>query len=237
MANNLVEIIFNQFLDILEKVANKKYCIDIDKCDYNYHIRNLAKVQLIDVITKVKGRCRTVKTVGITIDYTSICLEHLPTKKWKQYLKKLALELLCEIIEDKVFIIPGKEYKKKCREQPKWCAFPTQCTTVITKKCKPKKVEPKCKIIFENRCECIPVCKRVKIQPERKIIVRCAPQKSYCSDNDFSDEENDRYYGNNNNYDNNNVNNYDNNNYDNYDNNDYDNFDNHSANDGHGHGH
>lgn len=203
MANNLVEIIFNQFLDILDKVANKKYCVDIDKCDYDFHERNSFKVQLIDVFTRVKGRCGSHKTVGITIDYTSICLEHLPTKKWKQYLKKLAHDLLAQIIEDKTFIIPEKEHKKKCRKQPKWCAFPTQCTTVITKRCEPKVVKPKCKVVFEKRCECIPVCKREKIQPKRKILIRCAPPVSkHCKkrrhDSD-SDSDNDDWSRDNNN--------------------------------------
>jgi len=179
MAFNLVEIIFNQFLDYVEKLAHKKYCREINRCDFNYKTNETKFLQLIEVFTKAYDECNRCREVFIVIDYTSICFDQLPTKKWKQYLKKLAAEFLTELYEITVFKLP-KEYKNKCREEPEWCRFPTQCTTVITKICKPKKIKPKYEIVIENRCECIPVCKREKCEPPRKLIFRCAPERIDC---------------------------------------------------------
>lgn len=181
MANNLVEIIFEQFLGIVEKLA-PKYCFDFDPCDFQYKTRDGVNVQLIDVLFRAPHKCGTYRDVIVTIDYTSICLNDLPTKKWKTYLKKLANEFLHDIVFVETFVIPKKEKLRKCHKEPKWCSFPTKLTTIIRKPCEPKEVKPKVKVVIEKECECVEICHDEPKEIKKKIIIKCdrpAP-KSKC---------------------------------------------------------
>lgn len=188
MTPDLVEIIFNQFIEIVENLALKKYCVVVNKCDFDFRVRLLPLVQLIDVLAKAPDRCGKCREVFTTIDITAICFENLPTKKWKQYLKKLALELLAQIFAVNNFVIPKEECLRKCRPQPVWCRFPTTCTTVIKQKCNKKEIEPLCEVVFE-KCECIPICPRPVCEKKRKIIIQCEDEvvPKCCGDSDDDD--------------------------------------------------
>ena len=192
MANNLVEIIFEQFLAIVEKLA-PKYCFDFNECDFKYKSREGRFVQLIDILYRVHLKCKRFRDVIVTIDFTAVCLEHLPTKKWRQYLKNLAKDFLSDIINEDKFVMPDKERIKKCRKEPVWCRFPTKCTTVIRRPCKVVKKQPKIKVLVEKECECIPICKPVKCQKKREIIIKCDrfPKKNDCNCDDKKDWDND----------------------------------------------
>ena len=192
MSNNLVEIIFEQFLGIVEKQAHK-FCFDFDECDFKFKVREGRFVLLIDVLFRVKLKCDRWRDVIVTIDFTSICFEHLPTKKWRQYLKKLAKEFLADIVGENKPHIPEKERIRKCREEPEWCRFPTKCTTVIRRPCKPKIEKPKIKVLIEKECECIPICKPVKCDKKREILIKCDrfPKKHGCGCDDKHDDKKD----------------------------------------------
>ena len=189
MANNLVEIIFEQFLGIVEKQADK-CCFDFNECDFKFKVREGRFVLLIDILYRVKLKCNRFRDVIVTIDITSICLEQLPTKKWRQYLKTLAKEFLADICEEKVKI-PEKEHIRKCRKEPEWCRFPTKCTTVIRKPCKPKVCKPKIKVLVEKECECIKICKPAKCEKKREILIKCDryPKKNDCKCDDWENDD------------------------------------------------
>lgn len=182
MANNLVEIIYEQFLGIVEKLA-PKYCFEFNPCDFQYKTRDGVNVQLIDILFRAPGKCDSYRDVIVTIDYTSICLNDLPTKKWKTYLKNLANQFLHEIVYVETFVIPKPEKLRKCRKEPKWCHFPTKLTTIIHKPCEPKEEKPKIKVVIEKECVCVPVCHDSPVAPKKKIIIKCdnEPKKPKCN--------------------------------------------------------
>ncbi|MEM0354242.1 MAG: hypothetical protein QXW79_01535 [Thermoplasmata archaeon] len=183
MTHQLVHSIVNQFIRLVEKLSHK-YCFKFDACDFKYRTRQVRSARLIDIIyvTDDSSCCcdheDDVVTHSVTIDYTAICFEHLMSKKWYLYLKKLAHQLLSDIVEYcDSFALP-KRSTKKCRKQPEWCRFPTKNTTVIKAKCcePPSKYQTKkVDIVVEKDCECIEKCKSETYTPKHKTIIKCEP--------------------------------------------------------------
>ena len=180
--SNLVQVIFEQFLEIVE-VSSKKACFVFDECDFKYRVRILIGHQLLDVIYVVQDKCGRHNDVIVTIDITNICLEDLISCKWVAYLEKLAREFIHDICPKKLVVI--QDIPKKCRPQPpRWEPFPCKTVTIITKK-KPVVVKPECEIIIERECECVPECKRKPCIPKKQIIIRYEDDKKWkCGDHD-----------------------------------------------------
>lgn len=181
MANNLVKLIFEQFLEIVERCTYKS-CIKFDECFFDYRVRELVGHRLIDVIYVVEEKCGRRRDAIVSIDFTNICYEDLTTCKWVQYLEKIAREFIEEICPKKVAII--REEPKKCRKQPpKWNPLPCCDTTTIIRKNKIVHPEPECEVIVEKECECVPLCER-KINPKKhKVIIKYQDEKPWkCGD-------------------------------------------------------
>ncbi|AGC01754.1 hypothetical protein H012_gp711 [Acanthamoeba polyphaga moumouvirus] len=176
MANNLAQLIFDQFLEIVEKFAERS-CFDFDECDFRYRVREQVNHRLIDVLYEVKDKCGRPRDVYATIDFTSICLEDLVTCKWVEYLEKIAKEFVCDICPKKLAIV--KQEPKKCRPQlPKWEPFPCKTVTTVIRKKVPVKVEPECHVIIKDDCECAPICERAPCVPKQEIIIQYEPESS-----------------------------------------------------------
>ncbi|AEQ32680.1 hypothetical protein [Acanthamoeba polyphaga mimivirus] len=174
MANNLAQLIFNQFIEILERFAEKKFCCDFDECDFRYRVREQVNHRLIDVLYEVKDKCGRVREVYATIDFTSICLEDLVTCKWVNYLETIAREFICDICPKKIAIV--KQEPRKCRDQlPRWEPFPCKTVTTVIRKKKKVHVEPECHVIVKDECECAPICERVPCVPKQEIIIQYEP--------------------------------------------------------------
>lgn len=184
MANNLPQIIFEQFLDIVEK-HSRKACFEFNECDFDYRVRILVQHRLIDVIYVVQDKCGRRSDIIVTIDFTNICLEDLISCKWVDYLEKLAIEFIHDICPKKIVIV--KDEPKKCRPQPQvFRPFPCKTVTTIIKK-KPIIHEPECEVIIEKECaECVPVCKREPCIPKQHIVIRLEEEKPWkCGDFSF----------------------------------------------------
>lgn len=167
--SRLVEIIFEQFLEIVE-VFSKKACFKFNECDFDFRVRELVNHRLLDVIYVIEDKCGRRRDVLVTIDITGICLEDLILCKWIDYLERLAKEFIHDICPKKLIVI--KEEHKKCRPQPpKWEPFPCKTVTTIIRK-KPVIREEECEVTIEKECECIKECKREPCIPKRKIVVR-----------------------------------------------------------------
>ncbi|XWV25643.1 hypothetical protein QJ856_gp0110 [Tupanvirus deep ocean] len=181
MANNLVQLIFDQFLEIVEGLSRKS-CFDFDECDFDYRVRELVGHRLIDVIYVVEDKCGRRRDVIVTIDFTNICVEDLITCKWVEYLEKLAHEFVNDICPKRLMIV--KDEPKKCRPQPpKWEPFPCRNITTVIRKKKPVPKEPECEIIIEKECECVPLCKREPCVPKQQVIVKYEEEKPWkCGD-------------------------------------------------------
>lgn len=190
MTNSLVQIIFDQFLQIVEKLARKS-CFEFDECDFEFRTREFKTYHIIDVLFASKDKCGRHRDVVVTIDITNICLEDLVNKKWVQYLKKLAKELIADICITKIAIV--KVRKEKCREQPpQWKAFPCRNITTIVRKLKPIEKEPKVKVIVKEECECVPECKREKCCPKNIVYIKHQKESSSCcGDNPILVEDHD----------------------------------------------
>lgn len=182
MMNSLAKLIFEQFLQIVEKLVGKKGCIKFNECDFDFRVRELVNHRLIDVIYVAEDICKRCTSVVVTIDFTNICLEDLTSCKWICYLKTLAKEFVCDICPKKLDIV--KDKPKKCRPQPpKWNPFPCKHTITIIKEKEQEFEKPKCKVIVEKDCECIPMCKRIPCVPRKKIIIKNISRKRHnCSD-------------------------------------------------------
>lgn len=182
MANNLVNVIFNQFLGIVEKIS-KKACFEFDECDFDYRVRELAGHRLIDVIYVVEDKCGRRHDVVATIDFTNICFEDLTNSEWKTYLNRLAVEFVNNICPKK-YEIPLDE-KRKCRPQPPaWTPLPCNNITTVIHKRKIVTPEPECEVIIENECECVPLCKRKTCsEPKHTYVVKYITEKPWkCGD-------------------------------------------------------
>ena len=179
---NLVQIIFEQFLEIVE-VLSKKSCFKFNECDFDFRVRELVKHQLLDVIYVIEDKCGRRRDVIVTIDITNICLEDLILCKWVEYLEKLAREFIHDICPKKLVVI--KDEQRKCRPQPpRWEPFPCKTVTTIIRK-KPIIHEPECEIIIEKECECIEECKRQPCIPKKQLIIRYETDKKWkCGDHD-----------------------------------------------------
>lgn len=182
MSNNLSQIIFDQFIDIVERLSHKA-CFEFNKCAFNYRTRESPNLHLIDVIYIAKDECDRCRDVVVTIDFTNICLEDLPCEKWINYLTKLAIEFIHDICPRKFVIV--RNSPKKCRPQPaKWSPLPCKRTTTIIKRIKPIPKEPECEVIIEKECECVKKCIREPCIPKQQIIIRHeSPKRSCCGDN------------------------------------------------------
>lgn len=178
MAQDLVQIIFEQFIEILQKKAKKTPC-KFGECDFDYRVREMVGHRLIDVIFISKDKCGRRHDSIITIDFTNICLEDLVTCKWVNYLKRLAREFLNDICPKKLVVV--KDVPKKCRQEPpRWEPFPCKVVTTIINKKEIIKKKPICKVIVENECECVPECKREPCVPVKQIIIRHQQEKPKC---------------------------------------------------------
>ncbi|AAV50985.1 hypothetical protein [Acanthamoeba castellanii mimivirus] len=180
MANNLVQLIFDQFIEILEDLAAKdEWCFDFNKCDFDFRVRELVNHRLLDVKYTIKDECGRPRDVIQEIDITGICYEDLTTCKWVDYLTKLAVEYINNICPPRYIII--KEEPKKCRPQlPEWNPFPCKRTTTIYRRQKPVEKKPECEVIFEKGCECLPSCEREVPVPKEQIFIKYEPVPAKC---------------------------------------------------------
>lgn len=175
MANNIAQLIFEQFLEIVEKLS-KKACFDFNECEFEYRVRELVGHRLIDVIHIVEDKCGRRRDVVVTIDFTNICVDDLITCKWISYLEKLANEFISDICPKRIII--AKEEPKKCRPQPpKWEPLPCGAITTVIHKTKPVIKEPECEVIIEKECECVPECERERCIPKQKVIIKYDEEK------------------------------------------------------------
>jgi hypothetical protein len=182
MANNLVQLIFEQFIEIVLRLSKKTRC-DFDECDFDFRVRELVGHRLIDVIFIIEDKCGRRNDVIITIDFTNICFEDLTTCRWVDYLEKLAHEFINDICPKK-FIIIREQSPKKCRPQPpKWEPMPCRNITTVIRKRKPIPKEPECEIIIEKECECVPICVREPCIPKHHVIIKQEIEKPFrCGD-------------------------------------------------------
>ena len=183
MSNNLVQLIFDQFIDILLNISNRRHC-KVDECDFEYKVRELNKYRLIDIIYVFRGKCEKHYKVSISIDFTNICKDDLITCQWVDYLTKLAIEFVEDICPKKLVIV--REEHQKCRQQPpKWEPLPCKNITTIIRKKKPKIEKPECEVTIEKECECVPICKRKPCVPKQHIIIKYQKDKKWrCGDHD-----------------------------------------------------
>ena len=173
MANNLVQIIFEQFLEIVQQFS-KKACFCFNECDFDYRVRELANHRLLDVIYVVQDNCGRRRDVIITIDITNICLDSLISCKWVNYLETLAREFISNICPKKFIVM--KHETRKCRPQPpKWQPFPCRNITVIRKK-RPCLPPPEIEVIVEKPNRCIPQCIREPCIPKQEITIIYEPE-------------------------------------------------------------
>lgn len=176
MSNNLVQLIYDQFLEIVEK-QSKHSCFKFKECDFDYRVHVSSGYRVIDVKYVSVDKCERKHEVIITIDYTNICFKDLTSCQWIKYLEKLAHELINEICPKKFTFV--KDEPRKCRPQPpKWEPLPCKkVTTVIYKKPSPPP-EPECEVIIEKECECVPICKHKPCVQKKQVIIRYKKEKS-----------------------------------------------------------
>lgn len=189
---NLVETIFEQFLDIVEKKA-KKSCFEFDECDFNFKVIEAVKHKLLVVIFEQEDKCGRHREVTATIDITNICFEDLTSCAWIAFLKKTAVEFVNDICPKKFVIVKDKH--RKCRERPHvFEPFPCKTITTVIKKRVPPKVEEECKVIIEEPCPCAPKCKRVPCHSKKEIIIQFEDDKEHkCGDHSvFVDEHHEK---------------------------------------------
>lgn len=170
MTNNLPQLIFEQFLEIVER-SSKNACFEFDECDFNFRVRDLVNHRIMNVVYIVEDKCGRRHDVFATIDITSICVEDLTSCKWVAYLEKIAREFINDICPSKLVII--KDEPRKCRPQPpRWEPFPCGIVTTVIRKRKPIVTVPECEVIIEKECECVPICKRVPCTPKQQIVIK-----------------------------------------------------------------
>ena len=180
MTNNLAQIIFDQFLEIVKK-HSKCACFDFDECSFDYKLRQEVKHRLLDVSFKWQDNCGRCHIVIATIDITNICLSDLTSCKWICYLEKIAQEFIYDICPKKFVVV--KEKHKKCRPEPPCSGpFPCKITTVICKQLERKCPEPEIKIVEEVECDCPPCCERDICCPKEKVIIRKQKPGFKCGD-------------------------------------------------------
>lgn len=169
MRTNLVEFIYDNFIQVVERVAKHKRCC-IDECSFEYKIRKSCHHDLIEVIYVRRDSCDRCIEVSTIIDYTNICFEYLLTSKWAQYIKSIAKEFVKDICPKKFIIVFEEE--KKCRPQlPIWKPHCGVKTTTIC--CKEEIIEkPKIIFIRQKKCECAPICKPHKCPKKHYIICK-----------------------------------------------------------------
>lgn len=170
MASNLVELIFNQFLDIVEKKAEHA-CFSFDECDFNYRERHAQNHSLLDVLYVAEDKCGRKRQVIVTLDITKICIEDLTSCRWISYLKSLARQFINDICPKKFAVV--KDKRKTCRKEPPRCELPPcRETTTIIRKIKPVVKPEKCKVVVEKCHPCIQKCVREPCPKERKVIIK-----------------------------------------------------------------
>lgn len=169
MADELAQVIFDQFVDIVKKMACKKTCCVVDECKFDYRTRERRCHKFIDVIYSAEDKCNKRRDLCVTIEYTDVCFKYLSTCKWFDYLEKIACELVEDICPKKIVI--KKDEPKRCRSKPQVCE-PFPCKTV-TYVCRERPVEPVpvCEVIIERECECSCECERKHCVPENEIVI------------------------------------------------------------------
>lgn len=178
MASNLVDLIFNQFADMVVDRAETKDRCEISQCDLSYRLRVISGHKIIDVLYKLYDDCGRVRDVITNIDITNICYEDLCTERWLKYLEKIARAFVVDICPKKLGLVCG--VRNTCREQPpKWEPFKTRTTTYINriKPHEPKITKPQ--VIVEDECECIETCQREPCSPEEKVVIRYKNEPSF----------------------------------------------------------
>lgn len=182
MTKNLVQLIVDQFLDIVEKLS-KKACFEYNYCDFEYRVGEGNGYRFIDIIYIRVDECGRHHNVVAQIDITNICYEDLVCHWWVSYLEKIAKTFIHDICPKKYIIV--KKENKGCRPQPpKWCPAPCKITTTIYKKVKPICPEPEVEVIVEEECPCIKTCIREECcEPEHVIIRYEQPKISCCGCN------------------------------------------------------
>lgn len=175
MVNNLPQIIFDQFLQIVEKLSACA-CFEFSYCDFDYRVYERVHHKLLDVYYVVQDECKRQSEIVVTIDITNICLEYLTHCKWVDYLEKLANEFIHDICPKRIFVV--KEEKQKCRNQtPCWSPFPCKKITTVIRKKIPIVQPETCEVIIQNDCECVPECKIVPEPIKKQIVVKYEKEK------------------------------------------------------------
>ena len=180
MSQDLVNTIFQQFADILVTVSAQN-CFQINQCDLNYRVRSTCNTSLIDIcyvpsqpIPTTSPCCRP-RNMVITINFTNICYNNLPTCKWIQYLQTLANQFMAIILGNNPIAIPTPNVIQP-RKIPCWSRFPVKNTTVINQVCQQQIQTPPSQVIVQNPCPCVNICPQPCYQPQQETIIQCQPQ-------------------------------------------------------------
>lgn len=170
MSNNLLQLIFDQFIDLVIEVGRKTHCC-VDRCAFDFRLHEIANSRMLQVIYLGKDECCRQRDICIRIDITNICLHDLTTCKWVNYLTKMAVEFSRDICPVRMVII--RDDPRPCRKQPeRWEPLPCANVTTIVRRELPPQPEPECEVVIENNCECIPVCRRERCVPKNKVVIR-----------------------------------------------------------------
>lgn len=182
MSNNLTQVIFDQFLDVVLDAA-KKTCPGLDKCAFNYCIKPANTMNII--YTSTDECCRSFNTTTV-LDITNICYGDLTSDKWIGYLYQVANILIADICPKKYVFT--KVNNVECPpDPPKWTPYPTKLTTTIIKPVCPPPDDDDCEVINEVSCECIPSCPRVFNSTPRKILIKeVTPPVPFCCGQGFT---------------------------------------------------
>ena len=171
MTSNLVDLIFNQFVEMVLDRAQVKGDCELGECDFSFRTREYAGHKLMDVLYKARDQCDRVRDVITTIDITSICYEDLCTCRWRDYLEKIARAYTVDVCPRRLSLVC--DVPSKCREQPpQWRPFPTKTTTTIYRKRPVDIIPEEPVVVIEEECQCIPVCKREPCTRKKEVIIR-----------------------------------------------------------------
>lgn len=167
MNSNLYQVIFEQFLDILQQ-ASKRSCPDFDRCAFNYTLVPPASMNIIYVY---RDECCRPRNIVTTIDVANICYNDLCQSKWIEYLTRTATNYVYEICPKK-YVIPVCTSQICPDDPPKWTPYPTKLTTTVIQEVCPEPEPEECIVVNETICPCLPICPRKFNSTPRQYVVK-----------------------------------------------------------------
>lgn len=177
LIGNLPSIIFDQFLQIVEKLSQHA-CFVFNKCDFDFRVYEKMHHRLLDVLYVVEDECKRQHEVVATIDITNICLDYLTSCKWVAYLERIAVQFVHDICPPKIAVV--KQSKPCCRQEPPRCELlPCKHVTTVIKKKIPIVPREECEVIIQDCCECVPECPLAPPCVKKQVIVQYEQEKPH----------------------------------------------------------